>query len=126
LALSAQTKSLNTNEKFEFFEFSSGLLLEYGCESKYRRDLTFVVFRHGQHLALIFKECRKPWKKCLKLDFKSEIAKQEWKGSAIIPWDYFPSNVNKFNAYGIHGVGDDRVYEALFPVPEGLFEEPNL
>lgn len=31
--------------------------------------------------------------------------------------DYFPPGITKFNAYAIHGVGDDRKYEALFPVP---------
>ena len=31
--------------------------------------------------------------------------------------DYFPPGLNKFNAYAIHGTGDDRKYEALFPVP---------
>jgi hypothetical protein len=47
----------------------------------------------------------------------ADYDKQTWKGSAWIPLEYFPPGVSKFNAYAIHGVGDDRRYEALFPVP---------
>lgn len=81
---------------------------------------------HGQHLALIFKECRKPWKKCLDLVYDCEISQNKWTGTAIIPWDYFPTNTNKFNAYAIHGTDKERVYEALFPVPKSLFLEPDF
>ena len=81
---------------------------------------------HGQHLAIIFKECRKPWKKCLELTYNCEIYENKWTGSAVIPWDYFPSETNKFNAFAMHGTNDKRVYEALFPVPKSLFTEPDF
>jgi hypothetical protein len=34
--------------------------------------------------------------------------------------------VTKFNAYAIHGEGDERQYESLFPVPNGQFPNPDL
>ena len=37
-----------------------------------------------------------------------------WAGEARIPADYFPPNVTLFNAYAIHGAGEDRAYEALY------------
>ena len=30
---------------------------------------------------------------------------------------YFPPGVDKFNAYSIHGSGDQRIFRSLFPVP---------
>ena len=75
---------------------------------------------------LLFKEWRKPWKKCLDIEYSCEISNKKWIGSAIIPWSYFPHGIDKFNAYAIHGVGKDRVYEALFPVPNDKFKEPDL
>jgi hypothetical protein len=48
---------------------------------------------------------------------KIDDEKGTWYGSAWIPMDYLPPGVDRFNAYAIHGVGDDRKYEALFPVP---------
>lgn len=36
------------------------------------------------------------------------------------------SQVTKFNAYAIHGSGDERMYEALYPTPEGKYENPDL
>lgn len=50
-------------------------------------------------------------------------------GEAIIPWSYFPPNVNKMNSYAIHGSGQNRTYEALYPIPtEEIVEdqEPNF
>ena len=37
-----------------------------------------------------------------------------WSGKARIPADYFPPDVTLFNAYAIHGTGDERKYEALY------------
>ena len=62
----------------------------------------------------------------LPLEFKSTIDGGQWQGEAIIPASYFPPKVNKFNAYAIHGEGDGRVYEALYPVPTGAYPNPDL
>ena len=62
----------------------------------------------------------------LPLEFKATIDGCQWRGEAIIPASYFPPNVSKFNAYAIHGEGSGRVYESLYPVPEGAYPEPDL
>nr|XP_039264783.1 UPF0462 protein C4orf33 homolog [Styela clava] len=74
---------------------------------------------HGQHQVLVLKGCRKPWKLNLELkDFESRIEGNSWTGKAILPWGYFPENVNKLNAFAIHGSGEKRAYEALYPATE--------
>jgi hypothetical protein len=60
------------------------------------------------------------------LEFKSKIEGRTWKGEAVIPAIYFPPEVNKLNAYAIHGSGDKRIYEALFPTPSGKYTDPDL
>lgn len=40
-----------------------------------------------------------------------------WKGSIVIPWSHLPDPVVAWNAYAIHGLGEDREHSALFPVP---------
>ena len=50
-------------------------------------------------------------------DFHADTKTRTWTGHAKLPQDYFPPDVNKFNAYSIHGHGTDRVYRSLFPVP---------
>lgn len=47
-----------------------------------------------------------------------------WKGTAVIPLEYFPPGVSKINAYAIHGSGDKRQYEALYPASE--YHTPDL
>ena len=32
-----------------------------------------------------------------------------WSGEARVPAAYFPPDVTRWNAYAIHGVGEDRV-----------------
>lgn len=49
-----------------------------------------------------------------------------WHGKAVIPYSYFPKNVNKFNAYAIHKSDPNRVYMSLFPTPTGKYTEPNF
>ena len=49
----------------------------------------------------------------------SDHNEKSWRGEALVPKEYFPENVDKFNIYGIHGTEQNggRFYEALFPVP---------
>ena len=75
---------------------------------------------------LIFKEWRKPWQKLLNINYNSKIIDNKWSGTAVIPWGYFPVGANKFNAYAIHGCDRNRVYEAMFPVPQDQFEKPDF
>jgi len=50
-----------------------------------------------------------------------------WLGEAFIPGEYFPCNITKFNAFGMHGSEPtNRVHVALFPVPHGKYEAPDF
>eukprot|EP00092_Neocalanus_flemingeri_P007627 GFUD01008231.1.p1 GENE.GFUD01008231.1~~GFUD01008231.1.p1 ORF type:complete len:1056 (+),score=227.00 GFUD01008231.1:78-3170(+) len=73
---------------------------------------------HGQHLSLLLNGNRNAVKHSLPLEFSATINKDEkvWTGEARIPASYFPPNVSKFNAYAIHGVEPNRMYEALYEV----------
>ncbi|XP_078260719.1 UPF0462 protein C4orf33 homolog [Rhinoraja longicauda] len=81
---------------------------------------------HGQHLVLLLAGEGKAWKKELDLKYDSTIDDQHWEGKALVPWRYFPDDVNKFNAYAIHGSGDKRVYEALYPIPKEQLKKGQL
>ncbi|KAK3719846.1 hypothetical protein RRG08_040148 [Elysia crispata] len=71
---------------------------------------------HGQHLLLMLKGMRNTVKDELPLTtYKSKIEGDRWMGEAVIPREYFPPGVTKFNAYAIHGEDEDRIYEALYP-----------
>ena len=52
--------------------------------------------------------------------------KNTWVGTAQIPFSYIPRGVDKMNFYAINGVGKDRKFEALYPVPTGKFTFPAL
>ena len=62
----------------------------------------------------------------MKLDFTANITKTMWHGRAQIPESYFPRNVTKLNAYAIHGNEGNKVYEALYPIPQGKFKDADL
>ena len=51
----------------------------------------------------------------------SDTSNRRWSGTAYIPVDYFPPNVDRFNLYSIHGTesGADggRTYKSFMPVP---------
>ena len=47
---------------------------------------------------------------------------RRWKGTAYIPLDYLPANIDKFNFYSNHGtykneLGLKRTYKSFKPVP---------
>uniref|UniRef100_A0A3P8VXS4 Chromosome 4 open reading frame 33 n=1 Tax=Cynoglossus semilaevis TaxID=244447 RepID=A0A3P8VXS4_CYNSE len=54
----------------------------------------------------------------LPIVFSATVTGDRWKGEALLPWTYFPPNVNKMNSYAIHGSGEERTYEALYPIPK--------
>ena len=47
-----------------------------------------------------------------------------WGGSALIPPGFFPPNTTRMNAYAIHGTGEGRRYEALYPAPRDHQDYP--
>lgn len=70
-----------------------------------------------------------PLKQQLPLVFNATIAGDRWMGEALLPWSYFPPNINRMNSYAIHGSGEERTYEALYPIPKQEIAEgqkPNL
>uniref|UniRef100_A0A8D0H7E4 Chromosome 4 open reading frame 33 n=1 Tax=Sphenodon punctatus TaxID=8508 RepID=A0A8D0H7E4_SPHPU len=78
---------------------------------------------HGQHLVLLLSSRRKIWKQELTLTFEVTRTNMKWDGRVHIPWSYFPSSTNKFNAYAIHGSEAKRTYEALYHVPPHEIQE---
>ncbi|XP_042337826.1 UPF0462 protein C4orf33 homolog [Plectropomus leopardus] len=84
---------------------------------------------HGQHLVLLLSGVGQAFIQQLPMVFSATIRGDAWVGEALVPWSYFPPNVNKMNSYAIHGSGEKRTYEALYPVPrEDLVEgqQPNF
>ncbi|KAM6270150.1 UPF0462 protein C4orf33 homolog isoform 1-T2 [Porphyrio hochstetteri] len=78
---------------------------------------------HGQHLVLLLSGKRQVWKEELPLEFEVMRTKNKWEGKAHLPWNYFPPCTKQFNAFAIHGLGEDRKYEALYPVPRHKLQE---
>ncbi|XP_005104525.1 UPF0462 protein C4orf33 homolog isoform X2 [Aplysia californica] len=70
---------------------------------------------HGHHLLLMLNGQRNAVETKLPLTYTAEIYGDQWEGKASIPLSYFPPGVTKFNAYAIHGEGDNRIYESLYP-----------
>ncbi|XP_062420686.1 UPF0462 protein C4orf33 homolog isoform X1 [Pungitius pungitius] len=73
---------------------------------------------HGQHLILLLSEVGKAFQQQLPMVFNATITGDRWMGEALLPWSYFPPNINKMNSYAIHGSGEKRTYEALYPIPK--------
>jgi hypothetical protein len=44
----------------------------------------------------------------LEYEASIDVEKEVWFGRARIPASYFPPNITRFNAYAIHGTGDER------------------
>ncbi|NWS73450.1 CD033 protein, partial [Crotophaga sulcirostris] len=78
---------------------------------------------HGQHLLLLLSGRRRVWKEELALEFEVTKMKNKWEGKAHLPWNYFPPFTTGFNAFAIHGSGEERKYEALYPVPRPELQE---
>ncbi|XP_013880854.1 UPF0462 protein C4orf33 homolog [Austrofundulus limnaeus] len=84
---------------------------------------------HGQHLILLLSGVGNAFLQQLPIMFTTTNTGDTWKGEALIPWTYFPPNVNKMNSYAIHGSGEKRTYEALYSIPkEDIVEgqQPNF
>ncbi|XP_050722661.1 uncharacterized protein LOC127001687 isoform X2 [Eriocheir sinensis] len=71
----------------------------------------------GQHIVLLLSGQRVTVRHSLQLEVSTQRGGGVWSGTAAIPVSYLPEKVTKFNAYAIHGSGEARVYEALYPAP---------
>lgn len=85
---------------------------------KSKQYLEVELCPHGQHLVLLLSGRKNAWKQELALECDVTRKGTRWEGRAVIPWSYFPPDVDRFNAYAIHGSGELRTYEALYPVPQ--------
>ncbi|CAJ0959394.1 unnamed protein product, partial [Mesorhabditis belari] len=91
--------------------------------------LEVEVSPHGHWLCLLFDGVRTCFNNGEELELTVQnqwVGGDVWKGNIEIPLAYFPANVTKMNAYTIHGIGEDRVYEAMRPVTDGTHEEPDF
>lgn len=90
--------------------------------------LEVEVSPHGQHLLLLLNGTRNAIKDELPMHYTATISTQQktWQGTAQIPLSYLPHGVSKMNAYAIHGSGDQRVYESLYPVPKVKYTKPDF
>ncbi|XP_069098240.1 UPF0462 protein C4orf33 homolog isoform X2 [Pleurodeles waltl] len=61
----------------------------------------------------------------LDLSFEADTTSNwgRWTGRALIPWTYFPPDVDMMNSYAIHGSGIGRTYESLYPIPSDEIQE---
>lgn len=87
--------------------------------SKTNHYLELEFSPHGHYLVLLLTDRRKELKQMLPLPlYKVEhLSSDSWSARAHIPRSLFPAHVDRFNAYAIHGQGEKRTYEALYPAP---------
>lgn len=73
---------------------------------------------HGHHLVLRLAGVRNPTHQGLPLEFTTSIHGDRWRGTALLPKSYLPKPPWTANAYAIHGIGKERRYLAMIPVPD--------
>lgn len=90
--------------------------------------LEVEVGPHGNWLVLLFDKYRHGINtgEDIELDMEIVIDGDNWICNVEIPLAFFPANITKFNAYAIHGMGDNRQYEALSPVTDGSLAKPDF
>ena len=79
----------------------------------------------GQHIVLLLNK-GKDLRHSLPIVYSANRSTDRWTGKAVIDKDYLPPNITKLNAYAIHGSGENRVYEALYPAPKGAHKAPGF
>ena len=74
---------------------------------------------HGQHLGLVLHGVRNAIKHSFPMQYHAHINEKDksWTGKAVVPKKYFPSGVNKFNAYAINGQDENRIYNQILGGP---------
>jgi len=83
----------------------------------------------GHYLLLKLHGYRNVVKESLPLGYFSTQINESlgrWTGEAVIPYEYFPQNVNKLNAYAIHKSDPSRIYMSLYPTPKGKYPCPDF
>jgi len=72
---------------------------------------------HGHHLVLDLHGIRNPIRSEIPIEYRVRRLGERWHGTARIPWWLLPARPARFNTYAIHGVGEQRRYLAMTPVP---------
>lgn len=116
------TTPVGSMDKLWEFEVVEVFLL--GSDERY---LEIEFSPKGQYLLLQLHGYRNMIKSPLYIDiYSAKIHDKEWSGSYVIPSNYIPANLSKFNAYAIHGTDNARQYLALFPTPFGKYTDPDF
>ena len=81
---------------------------------------------HGHHLLLWLSGPRIIEKKHLPVQFSTTIQQNRWNGSAKISRSILPSPIKRWNLFSIHGIGEKRRYQCMFPLdtPKPDFHHP--
>ncbi len=72
---------------------------------------------HRHYLVLQLEGLRHITRAHLPMAYTTERRGTRWHGHARLPLAYLPGGVDRANAYAIHGLGDQRQYLAVYPVP---------
>ncbi|KHN83555.1 UPF0462 protein C4orf33 -like protein [Toxocara canis] len=93
-----------------------------------KQYLEVEVGPHGHWLCILHDGIRRPFNtgEELQLEVQNMFVGSTWRCVFEIPLAYFPAGVQTFNAYGIHGSGENRFYEAFTPVTDGSYEAPDF
>src|SRR5690606_32296345 len=71
---------------------------------------------HGHHLVLQLDGVRRPVRARVPIASEAAITGDRWRGVAHVDGRWFPTP-RRWNAYAVHGRGDDRQHLAAVPVP---------
>ena len=72
---------------------------------------------HGHYLVLQLAGRRNAVRRCLPMDYASQIDGIRWEGRASIPRELLPPSPAHINATAIHGQGSQRRYLSWAPLP---------
>jgi hypothetical protein len=72
---------------------------------------------HGHYLVLELRGVRNVVRRDQELSYSTQIRDDRWLGHAELPLDSIPFDVQRLNAFRIHGVSPNRAYSAAFPLP---------
>ncbi|KAF2344669.1 hypothetical protein FHG87_024576 [Trinorchestia longiramus] len=81
---------------------------------------------HGQHIVLLLYGKRNILRHSLPMQVTTTITGSRWRGTGVIPIEYFPPKVNRFNAYAMHVPGKRRHQESLYPADRKKLSEAEL
>lgn len=72
---------------------------------------------HGHYLALQFSGIRQLHRQDIPVSFQASIIGEAWHGAARLEASFLPAQLNRANAYAMHGQGQCRRFLAAFAVP---------